>query len=66
MRFSSEEEWDQAGYALQVALQSLMSMDPRGREDQMEDAIAVLERSIVALKNLGVFSKDFDPSLASY
>jgi len=66
MRFSGEEEWDQAGYTLQVAVQSLMSMDPRGRMAEIEKAIAVLEESIVALNTLGVFSKDFDPSLASY
>ena len=66
MRFSNKEEWDQAGYTLQVAVQSLMSMDPRGRMSEIDNSITLLEESIVALKALDVFSKDFDPSLASY
>jgi len=66
MRFSSQEEWDHAGFAMQVAVQSLMSMDPRGRAEEIDTAIAALQQSIDCLEKLGVFSDGFDPILAFY
>lgn len=66
MRLSSQEQWDQTGFAMQVAVQTLMSMHPRGRADEINNAIAALQESIDHLEKLGVFSKDFDPTAACY
>jgi len=67
MRFSTAEDWDNAGGALEMMILTLMSTRPTSEnEADLEIALDALENAKSALKRLGVFSKDFDPLLYHY
>jgi len=63
MRFMSKEAWDEFGFSLAVAINTISSHQPSPEGNQ---ARLKLTEAMESLTELGVFSEEFDPSLANY
>jgi len=63
MRYMTDEAWDEFGFSLAVAINSLASHEPTL---EVASAKAKLQEVLVDLQRLGVFSDDFSPDTASY
>jgi len=67
MRFSTTEEWDEAGGVLQTMIATLMSMHlETEQKDDLLRARQLLQEAQYCLQRLGVYSQDFDPSIFFY
>ena len=67
MRFSTTEEWDEAGGVLEMMILTLMSTRPtyQNKKD-LNTALESLQQAKDALGRLGVFSDGFDSSIYHY
>lgn len=63
MRFMTTEAWDEFGFSLAVAINTLAS---HHQTAEVRSAKAKLQEALVDLEKLGLFSDDFCPDLASY
>ena len=67
MRFSTTEEWDEAGGVLEMMILTLMSTRPTDQNKKdLNTALESLQQAKDALKRLGVFSDGFDSSIYHY
>ena len=67
MRFSSAEEWDEAGGALEMMMLTLMSTCPTDQNKKdLKTALESLQQAKDALERLGVFSEEFDSNIYHY
>ena len=63
MRYMTAEAWDEFGFSLAVAINSLASRQP---SVEVASVKAKLQEALLDLEELGVFSDSFSPDLASY
>ena len=63
MRFMTEEAWDEFGYSLETAINTLSSHRP---SPEVEAAKLKLKQAMNELTTLGVFSESFNPGLTHY
>jgi len=67
MRFSTTEEWDEAGGVLEMMILTLMSTRPTDQNKKdLKTALESLQQVKDALERLGVFSEAFDSSIYHY
>jgi hypothetical protein len=67
MRFSTTEEWDEAGGVLEMMILTLMSTRPTDQNKKdLNTALESLQQAKDALGRLGVFSDGFDSSIYHY
>lgn len=67
MRFSTTEEWDEAGGVLEMMILTLMSIHPTDQSKKdLKTALESLQQAKDALEQLGVFSEEFDSSIYHY
>ena len=67
MRFSTTEEWDEAGGVLEMMILMLMSTRPTDQNKKdLKTALESLQQAKDALGRLGVFSEEFDSSIYHY
>ena len=67
MRFSTTEEWDEAGGVLEMMILTLMSTRPTDQNKKdLKTALESLQQVKDALERLGVFSEEFDSNIYHY
>ena len=67
MRFSTTEEWDDAGGVLEMMILTLMSTRPTDQNKKdLNTALESLQQAKDTLGRLGVFSDGFDSSIYHY
>jgi hypothetical protein len=67
MRFSTTEEWDEAGGVLEMMILTLMSTRPTDQNKKdLKTALESLQQAKDALERLGFFSEEFDSSIYHY
>jgi hypothetical protein len=67
MRFSTTEEWDEAGGVLEMMILTLMSTRPTDQNKKdLNTALESLQQAKDAMGRLGVFSDGFDSSIYHY
>jgi len=67
MRFSTTEEWDEAGGVLEMMILTLMSTRPTDQNKKdLKTALESLQQAKDALERLGVFSEEFDSNIYHY
>ena len=67
MRFSTTEEWDEAGGVMEMMILTLMSTRPTDQNKKdLNTALESLQQAKDALGRLGVFSDGFDSSIYHY
>lgn len=67
MRFSTTEEWDEAGGVLEMMILTLMSTRPTDQHKKdLKTALESLQQAKDALERLGLFSEEFDSSIYRY
>jgi len=67
MRFSTTEEWDEAGGVLEMMILTLMSTRPTDQNKKdLKTALESLQQVKDALEQLGVFSEEFDSNIYHY
>jgi hypothetical protein len=68
MRLYSKEERDNAGFALELILRTLLSFpaDNPDAQPAQNEALRCLQKAQELLKESGFYSEEFDPSLAAY
>ncbi len=66
MRLNSKQQNDEAGFAIQLVIRTIMSHSPHEHTEEWIKAYKLLEEAQSILVSTGFYSDDFNPNLAAY
>jgi len=66
MRLNSKQQNDEAGFAIQLVIRTIMSHSPHEHTEEWMKAYGLLQEAQNILIKTGFYSEKFDPGLASY
>ena len=66
MRLNSKQQNDEAGFAIELVIRTIMSHSPHEHTEDWKKAYRLLQEAQNILVATGFYSEEFDPKLSAY